>query len=553
MNSLMKKAIATVAAAATALGLAAVTGATANAAGENATLTVSTSDAKFAGKTANAYKMFDADVTGSGSSRTVTYKLDDNWKTFFTTTTDGTSGAPCSDNDALDQCSSDYVKGLKDDALRSFAQKAAIWAQRNDIAAVTPAAKISDAVNNEGKYTGSFTGLDYGYYVVAVPGASVIDAKSQYASLVSVHEQPASVEIKGELPTVDKKVNDKDAIDAKIGQQLTFTLTSTIPDMTAYDSYTFNFVDTLSKGLTLVQNVTDPQNPVFEPTVTITDGTTTDTLTKDTDYTTTVDAADKDGNVMLHVNMKDFKAKHLKDAGKTITVTYKATLNENAIVGGTGNTNSASIHYTTNPKNTESGDSQPDTVRTYTYGFTIDKYTGTYGTNAKRLAGAKFQLQDASGAEIPVVQESAGSETEAAVYRVATSGETAATEIVTPNSGKLTFKGLANGKYLLEETEAPKEYNKLANKIGINIEGDNGKADPAKATVSVTYDNNAGADNYDQSAVEDAKGQKTIIPVKNESGVTLPGTGGMGTVAFTVVGVLIVAFGIAWAIRRKRA
>ena len=56
------------------------------------------------------------------------------------------------------------------------------------------------------------------------------------------------------LPTVDKKVQvngtGKDATDAKIGDTLTFTLTSTIPDMSAYDTYTFNFKDTLSKGLT---------------------------------------------------------------------------------------------------------------------------------------------------------------------------------------------------------------------------------------------------------------------------------------------------------------
>ncbi|PJM73252.1 cell surface protein [Bifidobacterium primatium] len=542
MNSLMKKAIATVAAAATALGLAAATGAAANAAGEKATLTVSTADAKFAGKTVNAYKMFDASVTGSGSSKVVTYKLDTRWKTFFTTTTttEGTSGATdCSDNDALDQCASDYVKGLKDTALDTFAQKASNWAQKNGIAAVASAPKISETATDS-KYTAKFTGLDYGYYVVAVPGASVVNANGKYASLVSVHEAEAEQTIKGELPTVTKKVDgDKDATDAKVGQQLTFTLKSTIPDMSAYDSYTFDFNDTLSEGLTF-----DAIDSVKVEGVDA-------ALVENTDYTVTKPTADN-GN-KLTVSMTNFKTKQQANAGKAITVTYKATLNKYAVVAGEGNTNSASVYYTTNPENTEFGDSQPSTVRTYTYGFTIDKYTGTYGDNAKRLDGAKFQLQDAKGTEIQVVQESAGSDTAAAVYRVATTGETAATEIATPKSGKLTFKGLANGNYLLEETDAPTDYNKLANKIGIKIEGDNGEGNPAKATVAVTYDNNAGNDGYTESAETDAEGQKTIIPVKNESGVTLPGTGGMGTVAFTVVGVLIVAFGVAWALRRKRA
>ena len=87
-------------------------------------------------------------------------------------------------------------------------------------------------------YTATFTDLDYGYYVVAVPGATLANASGQYATLVSVDSTNVNTDIKGDLPTVDKKVQvdgtGKDATDAKIGDTLTFTLTSTIPDMSAY-------------------------------------------------------------------------------------------------------------------------------------------------------------------------------------------------------------------------------------------------------------------------------------------------------------------------------
>ena len=64
--------------------------------------------------------------------------------------------------------------------------------------------------------------------------------------------------------------------------------------------------------------------------------------------------------------------------------------------------------------------------------------------------------------------------------------------------------------------------------------------------MTITYNNDAGA-NYGNTA---ANG---VIPVQNKAGSTLPGTGGMGTIAFTVAGVLIVALGVAWYVRRERA
>ena len=277
MKSLMKRVFAAAAAIATVFGLAATTVATANAA-DNATLTVSTTDAKFAGKTVNAYKMFSATVSGDGKA--VSYTLTDEWKPFFKNSV-GLTGV--TDENVNDKAN-DYVSKLKDSTLVAFATKASNWAQTkaNNITADATATVSADASN--GKYTATFTGLGYGYYVVAVPGATLANASGQYATLVSVDRTNVTANIKGDLPTVDKKVQvdgtGKDATDAKIGDTLTFTLTSTIPDMSAYDTYTFNFKDTLSKGLTFgqvtsvtVEGVTDPltvttPSPLLRPPTT---------------------------------------------------------------------------------------------------------------------------------------------------------------------------------------------------------------------------------------------------------------------------------------------
>lgn len=533
MKSLMKRVFAAAAAIATVFGLAATTVATANAA-DNATLTVSTTDAKFAGKTVNAYKMFSATVSGDGGSKAVSYTLTGEWKPFFKNST--ASGLTGATDENVNDKANDYVSKLTGKDLVAFATKASNWAQTKTNGITAGATAMVSADATDGKYTATFTDLDYGYYVVAVPGATLANASGQYATLVSVDSTNVNTNIKGDLPTVDKKVQvggtGKDATDAKIGDILTFTLTSTIPDMSAYDTYTFNFKDTLSQGLTFGQVTSVTVEGVTDP------------LTVNTDYTVTTPTVSDN---TLTVAMKDFKAKQQANAGKTITVTYTATLNEKAVVGGVGNTNSAKIQYSNNPSSGGTGESEPSKVRVFTYGFTVDKYTGNkYDDAATRLAGAEFTLAPKNGDAMSFVQVAAGSATTNAEYRVAKANETGITTITTPASGKVVFRGLKNGEYTLTETKAPAGYNKLASAIGVKVDGQNDGTDTTDATVTITYDNNNGSD-YDQTA------SNGVIPVQNKSGAILPGTGGMGTIAFTVIGVLVIALGVAWTFKRKNA
>lgn len=528
MKSLMKKVFAAAAAIATVFGLAATTVATANAAGGNATLTVSTKDAKFAGKTVNAYKMFSATVSSDGGA--VSHTLNDVWKPFFKDpAASGLTDNGVTDANVNDKAN-DYVSKLKDDALIAFAAKASNWAQTkaNNITA-DATATVSQNAATDGKYTATFTGLDYGYYVVAVPGATVANTNGQYAALVRVHSTTVGVDIKGALPTVVKKVNGEGATHAQIGDTLTFTLTSTIPDMSAYNKYTFKFKDTLSKGLS------------FKQVESVKVGDTT--LTENTDYTVTRPTVTDN---TLTVDMLNFKNQQT-NAGKTITVTYTATLNKDAVVGGHGNTNSATIQYSNNPSTNGTGESEPSKVRVFTYGFTVDKYTGkNYDDTATRLAGAEFTLAHKGGTAISFVKV-ADSATQNAVYRVAKADEAGATTtITTPANGKVDFRGLENGEYTLTETKAPAGCNKLASAIGVKVDGQNNGTDTTHATVVIKYDNNNGSV-YDQTA------SNGVIPVQNKPGVVLPGTGGMGTIAFTVIGVLVIALGVAWTLKRKNA
>ena len=189
----------------------------------------------------------------------------------------------------------------------------------------------------------------------------------------------------------------------------------------------------------------------------------------------------------------------------TLTVTYNAVLNEKADITN-GEKNDAEITWG-DASNTE----WSETV-TKTYQFDILKYDAN-DDEKEPLAGAAFQLKDASGNVVKLIKVS---DTE---YRVADGDETGAVDgFTTVAYGKIVIKGVDLDEYTLVETAAPAGYNTLKG--------------PVEVTVLET--------------------NALTVEVPNASGTELPSTGGMGTTIFYVLGSILVIGAAVLLVTKKR-
>ena len=75
-----------------------------------------------------------------------------------------------------------------------------------------------------------------------------VERDAMLVNVIKTNED--TINLKSVFPTVDKTVKDKNHASAQVGDELTFTLTSTLPDATDYTTYTFKFKDKMSNGLT---------------------------------------------------------------------------------------------------------------------------------------------------------------------------------------------------------------------------------------------------------------------------------------------------------------
>lgn len=468
-------------------------------------LTITSQSAEFGGKDVKAWQMFSATATADGSN--ASYTLNAAWESFFTTKIGGNMTGLS--GEGLSQAAIEYVNalGASDSAnVIDFAKKASDWAKKQNILAT--ATVTATASGNS--YVATFTGLALGYYVVSPEGGSTANRGTD-AILANVVKADQNVNLKSEYPTIEKTVDGQNHADAQVGDTLNFELKSKVPNMTEYTTYVFNFVDTLSKGLTLNQN-----------SIKVTIG--ASELQKDVDYT--VSATSGNGAATeLKIIMTDFKTKHGDKAGQEIKVTYSAIINEHAVAGQDDAGNSAKLEYSNDPIKGGTGTSVPSVTHGYTFDFDINK---TDGMDGSALAGAVFQLQKkGEGTPIKLIVENAGDETQPAVVRSAKTGEGNAVDtITTPESGKITFKGLDAAEYQLVETKAPDGYNKLQK--------------PVDVTIVANYDQDGTLNNW----TVNGGGNDVALNIQNNKGTLLPETGGMGTILFTLVGAAAIGYGI---------
>ena len=389
-------------------------------------------------------------------------------------------------------------------------------------AALTAGTKETATSGKLGKVEShKFENLDYGYYLVYQTGTKEIQS-----SLVSVDKENVPVNLKGEAPSIDKTA---DAETVEIGQVVTYTIKGTIPDTTGYENYVYKIKDTLTTGLDFVKNAQGEAQVDINYVVSV--------QIKNGVSSTQNAVLSGDNNRKMTLDLSKWIRDNQASKGQEFTVTYYAKVNASAVVT---EQNSAELEYGNNPEDTTT--TTPSEAKTPTYPLQIHK--SIKDQPESYLADATFRLykteQDAKDNTNPIaVTGSNGSYTVDPVQ----TGDNKQYDMVSANAAievgmNLKLNGLAAGDYWLVETKAPDGYN------GITA--------PIKITIKKSGDTDV--NNWTISKGDTPVGDK-IIDIENSTGTILPGTGGMGTILFTVVGIaLVLMVAVSFVIsRRKRA
>lgn len=384
--------------------------------------------------------------------------------------------------------------------------------------------------------TAVFTDLSAGYYLVK---NSSVDTGKTHTDFILEVVGNTTANHKGDVPDVEKKVEEKNdstgattwgtTADYDVGDEINFELTGTLPESYGrYNKYKYEFDDTMT-------NMTYKDGSVK---VYYVKGESTTRNEINSGFASTWD----NGAKKLTVTFNDLKTAVPELAhGDKIVVTYTATLDASAVVGGNGNPNKVKLKYSNNPNGEETGETPEKAVVVFTYKTIINKVKkGTDGNNVP-LAGAEFTLSKFIASET-------GSDTvtvDSAEYHGAwNNGET-----VTPtNTGNIanvfTFSGLDAGIYRLTETKTPAGYNTI-DPVYFEIVATNDG-------TQVTHMEGKAVNGSEINFTANATNGSLTTDIVNQSGTVLPSTGGMGTTVFYVVGGGLMAVAVVLLVTKKR-
>lgn len=531
------------------LSLAAPAFAAGNGGNQKLTVTGDTLD----NKKVYAVQMFDARLTEGGSSNTFdNYELvnAEKWLEFFTAGT-GAGGMGLTDQDKDGDTDADdaraYLEKMTTESakVKAFADKAQAWVRGHagDFEVIASDSEDPAVADKE-----TFNNLKPGYYLVFPEmGSTGTGNRGTDAMLVNVpRDNDAVLNIKSTFPTVEKTVEDNNNNttgdgangSAQVGDIVTFTLTSKVPDMSDYNKFYFAFNDTLTRGLKIVDSkgsAVPDGNPVSIDNLTITIG---------EEPVTSGYKVSLQGTVLKveFTNLKEVaQAAETEDVGKEIVVTYQAMITEDATTVNPA-TNKVELEYSNDPNDTTHGTSTPDISKVYTYDIDVNKFAD--GVND--LAGAEFVLSTSATAPTEDQIEKDYANYNGLVklfklgdnsYRVAKPDDTPKeNSFLTTNSGDINIAGLEAGTYYLHEVKAPESYNKLKAPITIVITMTDHTTGAATITVNGKPATGEGS---------------TTVDVENKKGIELPETGSIGTIGLTVAGVAIVLVGV-FAPRKKK-
>ena len=464
------------------------------------------------GQTINLYKLFDVTTSQSNGKTNYAYTVNGTYKSTLAATL----------NVSADAKNEDFVNNVNDlnktaGAVQKFANDFTTKALTQNLDPTTTSGKIAASSQS---YT--FNDLDAGYYLVYLKCGKEIQS-----SLITVEKETNTVNLKTEAPSITKTAN---KATVNIGDVVKYTVTGSVPDTTGYSDYVYKIHDTLSDGLDFVNDANGTALEAGATTVNVT------VAFKDAGVTaagTTPTTATLSGtnNRTMALDLSAWVKANQTNKGKEFTVTYYAKVNKDAVVT---EKNKATLEYGNKPGDTTT--TKPSEAQTPTYPLDINK---TKKGSDEKLAGAKFRLY-LSEAEAKANDESKAIKVSPVVagvagnYVVDPASTTTEFESVKSIEGKgynLHINGLEAKDYWLVETQAPEGFNKLT--------------DPIKVTITKDGDANWTVKKNDKA--EDDK----IIDVENSTGSILPSTGGMGTIAFTVVAALLV-LGVAVSFIRDR-
>lgn len=564
MKDMLKRVLASIAAAALAgVGLA-VGSATANASlvtgcgtdGVDCTVILNaTNDAQFIGHTYKAIKIADYDVYGDSPNQVFTLKTVDGIKTQVTAAVnaaiapetvptdpagiDPLAWAQQQDDAKLDKSvDSPYLgdgttRKLADALRDSIGDSASPLvgpndAQEGSAGTITVEGKTAEITFNspglwlildQSKVDATDTATGSSKAVSMLVGTPLTINKTNTSEGTVISNGTANV--KNQVVSIAKTVDDNTV---QQGENAKYTLSTKIPNYVGYkvQGYSFTITDKFDAGAPMEYVPGTMRVYVGE------DGSETE-LTPNDDYVVTGFSAnsntftiDLSGYILkkaFGVN-KPTQTDTFTDgslAGDPVRVVYEAK-----VTGSTGNEgvlNAPSITYTNDPSTNATGDVPGPGVKVFNFDYTIQKKDRITG---KPLSGATFVIYPEGGSEDPLQT------------------------VTTDNDGKAMFTGLDDDvNYVIEETDAPTDYMNVGLKFNLNIDAKiTGEHENAK--VDVTY--KVTGDMLD--LVSDGNGATVIV--ENVKNITqLPLTGAAGTMLFTVLGLLIAGAGALAYIRSR--
>lgn len=245
-----------------------------------------------------------------------------------------------------------------------------------------------------------------------------------------------------------------------------------------------------------------------------------------------------------------FKLKYNKVCDATgavsVYVHYKAVVKAEAAVKDAVTSGSAVLKYATSVEPTVVKTTAATTATVYTYAFSLAKTSDEQDATGVNLplTNAGFTLYSDAGMTnaVSMIKETVGGET---YYRPALTGETGVTELLADmgtDQNTLLVRGLDVTTYYLKETKIPSGYYAPKGGFAVQLTGErdvnvlNGKLAAASSFTATNPETDRVLIN--SSGLNITEQNRLDASLKNSSTPVLPTTGGVGTVIFTVVGLL---------------